>query len=198
MIVSILVAISLALIALITAAGNLVVVLAFVCEKNLRTINGNSMERRRSNSFSPFFLSDYFILNMAIADFLVGSFCIPFYIPYRSDVAPPLSLSLSSSPSLGFSLTQSWPFGRLFCRIWVSDDTARKKHLSLSFEQVTVDDVATMASVINIVAISVNRYWSIAYPISYRRYARQNLVYLVMGSVWCFSFCESDADDDDD
>ncbi|CAF1299888.1 unnamed protein product [Didymodactylos carnosus] len=88
---------------------------------------------------------------MSIADFLVGFFCIPFYIP--------------------FSLSQLWPFGRLFCKIWV-----------------TVDDVATMASVINIVAISVNRYWSIAYPISYRKYATQQLVYLVMCTVWFISF----------
>ncbi|CAF2580294.1 unnamed protein product [Rotaria sp. Silwood2] len=45
-----------------------------------------------------------------------------------------------------------------------------------------------MASVINIVAISVNRYWSIAYPISYRKYVKQHFVYIVMGAVWCFSF----------
>ena len=45
-----------------------------------------------------------------------------------------------------------------------------------------------MASVINIIAISVNRYWSIAYPISYRKYARQHFVYFTMGGVWCFSF----------
>jgi hypothetical protein len=45
-----------------------------------------------------------------------------------------------------------------------------------------------MASVINIVAISINRYWSIAYPISYRKYAKQHIVYLVMIFVWCFSF----------
>ncbi|CAF3550330.1 unnamed protein product [Rotaria sp. Silwood1] len=132
-IVSIFIGICLSLIALITALGNIVVLLAFYCEKKLRTIN------------------DYFILNMAIADFLVGFFCIPFYIP--------------------FSIKQSWPFGRLFCKIWV-----------------TIDDVVTMASVINIVAISINRYWSIAYPISYRKYVRQNLVYIVMGVVWCLSF----------
>jgi hypothetical protein len=51
-----------------------------------------------------------------------------------------------------------------------------------------VDDVATMASVINIVAISINRYWSIAYPISYRKYAKQHIVYIVMTAVWCLSF----------
>ncbi|CAF1399604.1 unnamed protein product [Adineta steineri] len=125
--------IGLSLIALITAFGNIIVLLAFYCDKKLRTVN------------------DYFILNMAIADFLVGFFCIPFYIP--------------------FSLTRFWPFGELFCKIWV-----------------TIDDVATMASVINIVAISINRYWSIAYPLTYRKCVNQNLVYLVMIGVWCLSF----------
>ncbi|CAF5060006.1 unnamed protein product [Rotaria sp. Silwood1] len=132
-IILILIGICLSLIALITALGNIIVLLAFYCDKNLRTIN------------------DYFILNMAIADFLVGSFCIPFYIL--------------------FSMTQLWPYGSLFCKIWV-----------------TIDDVATMTSVINIVAISINRYWSIAYPISYRKYVKQHFVYLVMGAIWCFSF----------
>ncbi|CAF3832823.1 unnamed protein product [Rotaria sordida] len=132
-IISIIIGICLSLIAFITALGNIVVLLAFYFDKKLRTIN------------------DYFILNMAIADFLVGFFCIPFYIP--------------------FSITQSWPFGRLFCKIWV-----------------TIDDVATMASVINIVGISINRYWSIGYPISYRKYARLDFVYIVMGFVWFISF----------
>ncbi|CAF0789479.1 unnamed protein product [Adineta ricciae] len=132
-ILSSLLGIVLSLIAFTTAMGNIIVLLAFYCDKKLRTIN------------------DYFILNMAIADFLVGFFCIPFYIP--------------------FSLTQIWPFGRLFCKIWV-----------------TVDDVATMASVINIVAITVNRYWSIAYPIVYRKYMKQHFVSIVMCGIWCLSF----------
>ncbi|CAF1218048.1 unnamed protein product [Adineta steineri] len=123
----------LSLIALITSIGNIIVLMAFYFDKQLRTIN------------------DYFILNMAIADFLVGFICIPFYIP--------------------FSLNEIWPFGRFFCKIWV-----------------TIDDVSTMASVINIVAISINRYWSIAYPISYRKYARLNFVYLSMGFIWFLSF----------
>ena len=51
--------------------------------------------------------------------------------------------------------------------------------------------MATMASVINIVAISVNRYWSIAYPISYRKYVRKHFVYLVMTIIWVISFRKS-------
>ncbi|CAF3938284.1 unnamed protein product [Rotaria magnacalcarata] len=134
---SMLICICLSLIALTTATGNIIVILAFYYDKKLRTVN------------------DFFIMNMAIADFLVGFFCIPFYIPY--------------------SIKQSWPFGRLFCKIWV-----------------TVDDVSTMASVINIVVISINRYWSIAYPISYRKYVRQNFVYLVMAVVWCLSVSKNE------
>jgi hypothetical protein len=55
---------------------------------------------------------------------------------------------------------------------------------------VTIDDVATMASVINIVAITINRYWLIAYPISYRKYMKQDFVYLVMAMIWIISFCK--------
>ena len=47
-----------------------------------------------------------------------------------------------------------------------------------------------MASVINIVAITVNRYWLIAYPISYRKYIKQDFVYLVMATIWILSFCK--------
>jgi len=100
-IISILLGISLSLIALITALGNIVVLLAFYCDNKLRTINGKNIYMKIFLCiYILFFDKDYFILNMAIADFLVGFFCIPFYIP--------------------FSMTQSWPFGRLFCKIWVN------------------------------------------------------------------------------
>uniref|UniRef100_A0A8B9TJR3 G-protein coupled receptors family 1 profile domain-containing protein n=1 Tax=Anas platyrhynchos TaxID=8839 RepID=A0A8B9TJR3_ANAPL len=52
------------LLALVTVLGNVLVILAFIMDRNLR---------HRSN---------YFFLNLAISDFAVGVFCIPLYIPY--------------------------------------------------------------------------------------------------------------------
>ncbi|KFZ55837.1 Histamine H3 receptor, partial [Podiceps cristatus] len=52
------------LLALVTVLGNVLVILAFIMDRNLR---------HRSN---------YFFLNLAISDFAVGAFCIPLYIPY--------------------------------------------------------------------------------------------------------------------
>ncbi|XP_072527492.1 histamine H3 receptor, partial [Salminus brasiliensis] len=60
------------------------VILAFVVEKSLRT-QGN-----------------FFFLNLAIADFLVGGFCIPVYIPYV--------------------LTGEWRLGRGLCKLWLVVD----------------------------------------------------------------------------
>ncbi|KFQ37385.1 Histamine H3 receptor, partial [Mesitornis unicolor] len=52
------------LLVLATVLGNALVILAFVVDRSLRT-QGN-----------------FFFLNLAIADLLVGGFCIPLYIPY--------------------------------------------------------------------------------------------------------------------
>ncbi|XP_010075522.1 PREDICTED: histamine H3 receptor-like [Pterocles gutturalis] len=67
------------LLALTTVLGNALVILAFVVDRSLRT-QGN-----------------FFFLNLAIADLLVGGFCIPLYIPYV--------------------LTGEWRLGRGFCKL---------------------------------------------------------------------------------
>uniref|UniRef100_A0A6I8MX80 G-protein coupled receptors family 1 profile domain-containing protein n=1 Tax=Ornithorhynchus anatinus TaxID=9258 RepID=A0A6I8MX80_ORNAN len=72
------------LLALVTVLGNALVIVAFIGDKNLRL---------RSN---------YFFLNLAISDFLVGAICIPLYIPY--------------------ALTNRWPFGRGVCKFWLVID----------------------------------------------------------------------------
>uniref|UniRef100_A0A3Q2Z5D7 Histamine H3 receptor-like n=1 Tax=Hippocampus comes TaxID=109280 RepID=A0A3Q2Z5D7_HIPCM len=65
-------------------AGNALVILAFVVDKTLRT------------------QSNYFFLNLAISDFLVGAFCIPVYIPYN--------------------LTGRWMLGKGLCKVWLVMD----------------------------------------------------------------------------
>lgn len=62
--VLVLLALLMVLLALVTILGNVLVILAFILDKNLRHRN------------------NYFFLNLAISDFAVGAFCIPLYIPY--------------------------------------------------------------------------------------------------------------------
>ncbi|XP_036375432.1 histamine H3 receptor-like [Megalops cyprinoides] len=68
----------------VTVIGNALVIFAFKVDRSLR---------RQSN---------YFFLNLAISDFLVGAFCIPVYIPYI--------------------LTGRWMLGRALCKLWLVMD----------------------------------------------------------------------------
>ncbi|XP_063154840.1 histamine H3 receptor [Candoia aspera] len=77
-------AVLMALLIVATVVGNALVMLAFVVDSSLRTQN------------------NYFLLNLAISDFLVGAFCIPWYIPYV--------------------LTGRWAFGKSFCKLWLVMD----------------------------------------------------------------------------
>ncbi|XP_068812055.1 histamine H3 receptor isoform X2 [Struthio camelus] len=72
------------LLVLATVLGNALVILAFVVDRSLRT-QGN-----------------FFFLNLAVADLLVGAFCIPLYIPYV--------------------LTGEWRLGRGLCKLWLVVD----------------------------------------------------------------------------
>uniref|UniRef100_A0A8D2DHS1 Histamine H3 receptor n=1 Tax=Sciurus vulgaris TaxID=55149 RepID=A0A8D2DHS1_SCIVU len=73
-----------ALLALATVLGNALVVVAFAVDRSLRS-RGN-----------------FFFLNLAVADLLVGGFCIPLYIPYI--------------------LTGEWKFGKGLCKLWLVTD----------------------------------------------------------------------------
>ncbi|NWJ11463.1 HRH3 protein, partial [Crypturellus undulatus] len=73
-----------ALLIAVTVAGNALVMLAFVADSSLRTQN------------------NFFLLNLAISDFLVGAFCIPLYVPYV--------------------LTGRWIFSRSLCKLWLVVD----------------------------------------------------------------------------
>uniref|UniRef100_A0A8B9NA40 G-protein coupled receptors family 1 profile domain-containing protein n=1 Tax=Accipiter nisus TaxID=211598 RepID=A0A8B9NA40_9AVES len=78
--VLVLLAFLMVLLALVTILGNILVILAFIMDRNLR---------HRSN---------YFFLNLAISDFAVGAFCMPLYIPY----------ALTGTWHLGRGLCKIW------------------------------------------------------------------------------------------
>ena len=122
-----------ALIALITSIANFIVILfAFYYEKNDELPTGKKREKifhqwNQYHWISCFiflyhFIEDYFILNMAIGHFLVGFLCIPFDIPFHFGE---LTFHLFNELNVFFfffffdRLTQRWPFGRLFCQMWV-------------------------------------------------------------------------------
>ncbi|KAI3378753.1 hypothetical protein SNEBB_010392 [Seison nebaliae] len=69
---------------LLTVCGNILVVLAFIFEPSLRTN------------------SNFFILNLSIADLLVGLVCIPLYAPYI--------------------IYGEWLLSRTICQIWLTTD----------------------------------------------------------------------------
>ncbi|NXS02409.1 HRH3 protein, partial [Oxylabes madagascariensis] len=73
-------AVLMVLLCLVTILGNILVILAFVMDRNLR---------HRSN---------YFFLNLAVSDFAVGVFCMPLYIPY----------SLTGKWHLGRGICKFW------------------------------------------------------------------------------------------
>nr|XP_023671314.1 histamine H3 receptor-like [Paramormyrops kingsleyae] len=82
--VTVILAVLMVTLVIVTVLGNALVIYAFKVDRSLR---------RQSN---------YFLLNLAISDFLVGAFCIPFYIPYI--------------------LTGRWMLGRGLCKLWLVMD----------------------------------------------------------------------------
>ncbi|OCT76737.1 histamine H3 receptor [Xenopus laevis] len=69
----------------ITGTGNALVILGFIVNKNLRT---------------P---SNYFLLNLAIGDFLTGTFSLPLYLK-------------------NFIISGTWVFGKHVCKLWLTID----------------------------------------------------------------------------
>ncbi|XP_043921753.1 histamine H3 receptor-like [Protopterus annectens] len=96
--------------------------------------------------------SNFFLLNLAVCDFFVGAFSVPVYTPYL--------------------LTGRWPFGRVFCKLWL-----------------VIDSLLCVASVFNIVLISYDRFLSVTKAVAYRaqqQFLTQSFVKMI--AVWVLSF----------
>nr|QVK45668.1 G protein-coupled receptor [Proales similis] len=66
-----------------------------------------------------------------------------------------------------YEVTQHWHMSNMLCDAWVATDV-----------------MASTASILNLVAIAVDRYIAVTQPIKYARHKNSNRVYVMIGLVW--------------
>ncbi|CAH1269555.1 HRH4 [Branchiostoma lanceolatum] len=99
--VTVVLAVLISIAALLTIAGNVLVIVSFILVKELRIS------------------SNYFILNLAITDFVIGVFAMPVYAPYL--------------------LSGVWKLGETFCTIWLVIDYVDGSASVLSITLISLD-----------------------------------------------------------
>nr|XP_055055741.1 muscarinic acetylcholine receptor M1 [Misgurnus anguillicaudatus] len=118
---------------LITILGNLLVVISFRVNSQLRTI------------------SNYYLLSLAVADLILGTVSMNLYTVYI--------------------IMGRWIWGHLACDLWL-----------------TVDYVASNASVMNLLVISFDRYFSVTRPLTYRTKRTPKKAAVLIALAWLVSF----------
>ncbi|CAM5134064.1 unnamed protein product [Natator depressus] len=121
------------ILALVTIIGNILVIVAFKVNKQLKTVN------------------NYFLLSLACADLIIGV----------------ISMNLFTT----YIIMDRWALGSLACDLWLS-----------------IDYVASNASVMNLLVISFDRYFSITRPLTYRAKRTTKRAGMMIGLAWVISF----------
>ncbi|XP_074079022.1 muscarinic acetylcholine receptor M3 [Macrotis lagotis] len=121
------------ILALVTIIGNILVIVAFKVNKQLKTVN------------------NYFLLSLACADLIIGV----------------ISMNLFTT----YIIMNRWALGNLACDLWLS-----------------IDYVASNASVMNLLVISFDRYFSITRPLTYRAKRTTKRAGMMIGLAWIISF----------
>ncbi|XP_055351328.1 histamine H1 receptor-like [Paramacrobiotus metropolitanus] len=70
-----------------------------------------------------------------------------------------------------YALLGFWPFGLIVCNVWLS-----------------MDYVASTASIFNLFALSLDRFWSIISPLKYLKKRTRKRAFIMCSSVWLASF----------
>ncbi len=122
-----------ALTSLITICGNVLVMLSFILDRQIR---------------NP---TNYFLLSLSVSDFFIGLFSMPFFTLYL--------------------MYGVWPFGEIFCNLWL-----------------TLDYTVCLASIYTVLFITIDRFCSVKMPAKYRKWRTRRKVILMIFFTWATPF----------
>lgn len=120
------------MLSLVTIIGNILVVVSFKVNRQLKTVN------------------NYFLLSLAVADLIIGVISMNLYTAYLV---------------MGY-----WAMGNWACDLWLA-----------------IDYVASNASVMNLLVISFDRFFSVTRPLTYRAKRTTKRAGIMIGLAWFVS-----------